>query len=109
MGRGFRGGKPDILFKLPEQFNGFDCRKPVSQDEIDTLYTNWAQEPILYDPELFENILFFKPNFSFPSNAREAFVTFEELRDDLFHRLAEHKIIYESNMTRERNFVEADE
>lgn len=96
VGRGFRGGKPDILFKLPQQHNAIDCKKPVSEVDISILHAKWAREPALYDQELLELVKIVKPNFSFPSYAREAFELFEELRDNLLVQFNEQNIIYRS-------------
>lgn len=72
--RGICGGKPNILYYLPEMFNAVDCSKPVEEDHIDRLLYSYATEPKLYEPRFKTDVAdALIPTSKTPCTAKEAY------------------------------------
>lgn len=53
-GRGVLGGVPDLLYQLPENYNAYECKKDVQEENIDIFIDAYAVEPRLYSKEFDE-------------------------------------------------------
>lgn len=75
------GGVPDVLFVIPEEFGGFDCRIPVPEDKLQEIETNCANactdEENIFQ-EYFHYIMEFQ-EMQYPANHNEALQLFSFL------------------------------
>lgn len=78
--RDIRGGKPNVLYYLPENFNAIDCKKPVDERHIKILQEKYAQQPRLYR-EGFKEIVIdvVLPGCPTPCCVEEAFDLYKKL------------------------------
>lgn len=77
--RKFPGGRPNILFGLPENYNAADCSKPVHKEDINILCSTFTVEPQLCSPSFEEVVSVLMPNFKNPCKSDEALKTYVEL------------------------------
>lgn len=70
------GGVPNILYKLCEKYNARDCKKSVNPEHIDILKSEYAEEPVLFNPAIREFVLSVHPEFKTPCTSRTAVETF---------------------------------
>ena len=54
--RNIPGGKPNVMFNLPQKFGLSDCKKPVDLEHVDILFQKYTTKPQLYRSE-FEDVI----------------------------------------------------
>lgn len=82
--RDIPGGKPNVLYYLPENSNAKDCRKSVNQEHIQIFLYKYTTQPRLYRQGFADTVVeAVLPSCPIPCTAEEAY----ELFLDLFSRI----------------------
>lgn len=77
--RNFIGGKPFVLFNLPEQFDARDYSKSIKETRVKSLMREFTTRPKLIDPcfaELIETLL---PNVAVPVTPHDALDLYKKI------------------------------
>lgn len=78
--RDIRGGKPNVLYYLPEKFNAIDYGKKMNEEHIETLRPKYAKKPELYMVRLEECVKdTIDPEFKTPCTTEEAYNSYLKL------------------------------
>ena len=77
-----RAGVPALMFRIPEEFGGFDCCVPVSDEKLREVQSECAQRVEIVDENIFQDYFFYLMEFyelQYPSNHNEAVNIFDIL------------------------------
>lgn len=87
--RNFSGGRPNILFGLPENYGAIDNAKQVQERDVEILYDQFTTEPRLYDPGFEEVVQILMPAVKIPCNSQEALKLYFDLWDEVSQHISE--------------------
>lgn len=79
--RNILGGIPNELYYWPERYGTFDHKRPVKEECLESLITDYTTTPVIYSENIEEIVNLILPNISSPCTVEDAYNLYIKIRN----------------------------